>query len=451
MAKLLRRKIDDYLLRWKREEGHKPLIIKGARQIGKTSSIENFAREHYESFVEINFVEQPKYKAVFDDGFEVSAIIKNISLLNPDFRFIEGGTLIFFDELQACPNCATSLKFFDLDGRYDVICSGSLMVISYERIESNSVGHKEDYEMHSLDFEEFLWAKGYGEDFVAELFRHMLDLEPFSELEMDVMFGLFRDYATLGGMPAVVASYIASGNFSGTLAMQRQLLIDYEEDISKYAAGLDKTKIKSVYRHISSFLAKENKRFQITKLSKNARNRDYAGCIDWLSDAGVVNVCHCLSFPELPLKGNYDPALYKLYFKDTGLLIASLDEEAQEDFRANKNMGTYKGAVYENIVGDMLAKQGCNLYYYRTDNPSLEIDFFMRDSDSLVPIEVKAADGASPSLVKIISSAHYPDVRYGIKLGYKNIGFNGAFYTFPYFVTFLLKKYLGERSEVISC
>lgn len=447
MDKLLKRKIDSFLLKWKDNPQKKPLIIKGARQIGKTRSIEWFAYNNYSNVIQINFVEQPKYKGIFENGFEINEIIKNISLLNPDFIFTPHDTIFFFDELQACPNCATALKFFKLDGRYDVICSGSLMGINYQEIESNSVGYKEDYEMHSMDFEEFLWAKGYSVDFIEELYEHMVKLEPFTQLQMDVLFELFRDYATLGGMPEVVNTYINNKNFSGTLSIQRQLLIDYREDITKYLEGLDKAKVKAIYNHISTFLAKENKRFQITKISRNARNRDYIGCVEWLADAGVINVCYCMNYPELPLKGNYDPKLYKIYFKDTGLLIASLDEESQEDIRANRNLGTYKGAIYENIVGDMLAKQGYNLFYYNSDKPSLEMDFFLRDANSLIPVEVKAADRATASLNNLLKEDKYQDIRYGIKLCYKNIGFNGKFYTFPYFLTFLLKRFLSERNR----
>ncbi len=444
MDKLLRRKIDSFLVEWKSNPERKPLIVKGARQIGKTRSIEWFAENNYSNVVEINFVEQAKYKNIFDDGFSVDDIVKNISLINPEYVFIPGDTLFFFDELQECPSCATALKFFKLDGRFDVICSGSLMGINYKEIESNSVGYKEDYEMHSLDFEEFLWAKGYNEDFIDALYEHITELKPFASLEMDILFSLFRDYACLGGMPEVVATYIKNKNFSGTLALQRQLLIDYEEDITKYALGLDKAKVKAIYNHISTFLGKENKRFQISNIARNARNRDYIGCVEWLSDAGVVNVCYQINYPELPLKGNYDPKLYKLYFKDTGLLIASLDAEAQEDLRANRNLGTYKGAIYENIVGDMLVKQGYELFYYRSDKPSIEMDFFLRDAKGLIPVEVKATDGPTPSLNNLLREDKYPDVQYGIKLGYKNIGYNGKFYTFPYFLTFLIKRFLSN-------
>lgn len=446
---MLKRKIDKYLTDWKNKPDRKPLIIKGARQIGKTRSVEWFAGQNYASVIEINFIEQKKYREIFNDGFEVDAILKNISLLNPELKFIPGNTIFFFDELQACPNCATSLKFFKLDGRFDVICSGSLMGISYNEIESNSVGYKEDYEMHSMDFEEFLWAKGYNDEFTADLLSHMLDVRPLSELQMDTLMSLFRDYVIIGGMPEVVSTYVRNKNFSGTLDIQRQLLKDYEEDITKYVEGLDKAKVKAVYNHISTFLAKENKRFQITKIARNARNRDYMGCVEWLADAGVVNVCYCLNQPELPLKGNYDPKMYKIYFKDTGLLIASLDEEAQEDLRANKNLGTYKGAIYENIVGDMLVKQGYRLFYYHSDRPALEMDFFIRDADSLIPVEVKANDGATASLNRLLNDDKYNDVKYGIKLGYRNIGFNGKFYTFPYFLTFLLRRFVAESKR--SC
>lgn len=447
MEQILKRKIDAYLESWKNNPERKPLIVKGARQIGKTRSIEHFAAQHYKHVVKINFVEQIKYRDIFNDGFEVDTILKNISLLNPSFEFIPHHTLFFFDELQACPNCATALKFFQLDGRFDVICSGSLMGINYQEIESNSVGYKEDYEMHSMDFEEFLWAKGYDEQFIDNLYQSMIEVKPLSALQMEVLFTLFRDYICIGGMPEVVSTYIKNNNFSGTLSLQKQLLKDYEEDITKYVEGLDKAKVKAVYNHIPTFLAKENKRFQITKIRKNARNRDYVSSVEWLADAGIVNLCYCLNYPELPLKGNYDPKLYKIYFKDTGLLIASLDDEAQEDLRANKNLGTYKGAIYENIVGDMLVKQGYQLYYYNSDKPSLEMDFFVRDAHSLIPVEVKANDGATPSLHNLLKGDKYGDIQYGIKLGYKNIGFNGQFYTFPYFLTFLLRKFLSRSHQ----
>ncbi len=444
---VLKRKVDDFLIEWKNNPDRKPLIIKGARQIGKTRSIEFFGKQNYRNVIIINFALKEKFCNIFDGGFVIDDILKNISILEPDIKFIPGETLIFFDEMQACPNCATSLKFFKLDGRFDVICSGSLMGINYKEIVSNSVGYKEDYDMHSMDFEEFLWALGYSEEFVDNLYEHMSNVVPLSGLQMDVLMGLFRDYVIVGGMPEVVKTYIKNKNFSGTLKLQKQLLRDYEEDITKYVVGLDKAKIKNIYHNIPTFLAKENKRFQITKIAKNARNRDYIGCVEWLADAGVINVCYCMNQPELPLSGNYDPSLYKIYFKDTGLLIASLDSESQEDLRANKNLGTYKGAIFENIVSDMLVKQDYKLLYFSKDKPAIEMDFFVRDADSLIPVEVKSKDGATASLNKLLNNDNYSDIKYGIKLGYKNIGFNGKFYTFPYFMTFLFRRFLSDRNR----
>lgn len=445
---MLKRKIDNVLAEWKKRPDRKPLIVRGARQVGKTMSIQNFAHQHYQHVVEINFVLQSQYQRIFDDGYEVNSVIKNITLINPEHSFVPGKTLIFFDELQACPNCATSLKAFKTDGRYDVICSGSLMGVYYQQIESNSVGYKEDYTMHSMDFEEFLWACGYDKRLTDDLLTHMLEVKPLPELQMQRMEELFRCYMVLGGMPEVVNTYVTQGNFSGTLSLQRQLLLDYEEDITKYAIGFEKAKVLAIYRHISTFLAKENKRFQITKLSPTARNRAYIGAVEWLDNAGIINVCYCLHELALPLKGNYDPKLYKVYYRDTGLLIASLDEEAQEDLRRNKNFATYKGAIFENIVADVLVKQGYNLYYYKDEKSSLEMDFFVRSANHLWPIEVKASNTSSASLKRLTvpetTNAH-PDIKWGIKLCAANIGFNGHFYTFPYFTTFLLKQWLREQ------
>ncbi len=442
---LLKRKIDKFLVEWKNSTDKKPLIVKGARQIGKTESIRKFAKNNYKSVIEINFVLQKQYKDIFDDGFEVDTIIKNISLRNPNLEIIPGDTLIFFDELQDCINCATSLKAFNQDGRYDVICSGSLMGINYNEIESNSVGNKEDYEMYSMDFEEFLWAKGYKEEQIESLYQHMKNLTPLSETELSVMFENFKEYMVIGGMPAIVNNFVKNKNYSGTLKMQKQILLDYEEDITKYAGGLEHGKILNVYRKIPVFLGNENKKFQISKVESGARNREYVGTIEWLNDAGIINVCYCLEQPELPLGGNYNPDNYRLYFRDTGLLIGSLDEEAQEDLRNNKNFNTYKGAIYENIVGDMLVQQGYKLYFYKNEKGTVEMDFFVRDKDSLIPVEVKANDGATISLNNLIDNNKYRDIKYGIKFGYKNIGFNGKFYTFPYFLTFLLKRFLREK------
>ena len=441
----LRRKVDQYLIDWKNNPNKMPLIIKGARQIGKTESIENFAKNNYEHVVEINFALDKQYLNIFENGFDVDTIIKNITFINPNFEFIPGKTLIFFDELQSCINCATSLKAFNLDGRYDVICSGSLMGINYKEIESNSVGNKLDYDMHSMDFEEFSWARGYKDEQIEELYECMKETKPLTTSQYEAMMNNFKDYMIVGGMPAIVNRFVTQNNYSGILDMQKQIQLDYEEDITKYANGLDQGKILNVYRKIPAFLGNENKKFQISKIENGARNREYVGTIEWLKNAGIINVSYCLEQPELPLGGNFDPDNYRVYFGDTGILIGSLDDEAQEDLRKNQNFNTYKGAIYENIVGDMLVKEGYKLYFYKNEKGTIEMDFFIRDRNSLIPVEVKANDNATISLKKLIESEKYKDIKYGIKLCNKNIGFNGEFYTFPYFLTFLLKRYLKEK------
>lgn len=438
----LKRKLDIFLQDWKKDADRKPLIVKGARQIGKTESIKHFAM-NYENFVGINFALGKKYKSICEDGYTVQDVIRNISRIDPEKKFIPGKTLILFDEIQDYPEVATTLKSFCMDRRFDVICSGSMLGINYKRIESNSVGYKTEFLMQSMDFEEFLWALGYGADVVDDLLSHMQSATPFNQTDMSVFGRIFMDYCLLGGMPEVVRSYIEKGTFEGTLALQRALVADYKEDIKKYVEGIDKTRVLNVFNNIPVQLAKENKKFQVSKVASGAKFKDYWGCVEWLNDAGMVNVCHCLHTPELPLKGNYEETKYKIYFKDTGLLIANLDDEAQEDLRANRNMNVYKGALYENIVAEILSKQGYELFYYKKENSTLEQDFFVRTKKSLVPVEVKAKAGTAKSLSTLVKSEAYPDITTGIKFTAGNIGFQNNIYTFPYFCAFLLKRYLS--------
>ena len=439
-----KRKIDEFLADWKNNHSRKPLIVKGARQIGKTESILHFAHENYENVVYINFVLDKKYTTIVNDGYDVETVVKNITLINPSIKFIPDKTLIVFDEIQEYPDIATTLKPFNLYGKYDVICSGSMLGINYKKIHSNSVGSKTDYEMFSMDFEEFLWAKGYEDTAINSILEHMISLTPFSETELSVYKSLFLDYCVLGGMPDVIKGYIKTGTFSQSLEIQGQIRLDYEEDVRKYAEGLDQAKIISVYRSIPAQLAKENKKFQFSIIDKKARSREYTGCIEWLIDAGVVTECNCLNYPELPLKGNVDNSKYKLYYPDTGLLISALDEEAQEDLRVNKNLGVYKGALYENFVAEAFVKQGLGLFYYKKDNSTLEEDFFVRSKNELIPVEVKSNNDSSKSLTALIKSDRYADIKHGIKLGDFNVGVANNIYTFPYFCAFMLKAYLQK-------
>lgn len=404
----------------------------------------HFANDNYKNVIYINFVFDKKFQVILNDGYSADDVLKNISLIDLKLKFEPYNTIIIFDEIQEYPDIATTLKSFKINGKYDVICSGSMLGINYKRIHSNSVGYKTDYTMYSLDFEEFLWSLGYTDSNIDDILMHMKELKPFKEIEINTYKKLFLEYCVLDGMPAVVKSYVINNNFSKTLEMQRQIMLDYEEDVRKYALGLDQTKIINIYRNIPAQLAKENKKFQFNKLDKNARSREYSGCIDWLIDAGVILKCNCLMYPELPLKGNTDEAKYKLYYPDTGLLVSSLDDEAQEDLRVNKNMGVYKGALYENFVAEAFVKQGLGLYYFKKENSQLEEDFFVRSKSELIPVEVKSNSNQSKSLQSLIRNENYSDIKHGIKLGDFNIGSANNVYIFPYFCSFLIKKYLSN-------
>ena len=438
----LQRKIDSFLQTWKNDPEHLPLVIKGPRQVGKTKSVLRFAHQNYRSVININFALEPQYRMITGDGYSVGSVTRSISLLNPSARFYVGNTLLFFDEMQDWPEIATALKSFKTDGRFDVICSGSMLGINYQRIESLSVGYKSDYVLRSMDFEEYLWARGYATA-REDLLNHMIEVHPYSKLEHRVYESLFLEYCTLGGMPDVVRRFVERGTYETTLETQRQLVADYREDIQKYAEGLDKARITNVFDSVPIQLAKENKKFQASKVAGRGRFVEYRGCLDWLSTAGMVMLCHCLSFPELPLKGNYDPKKVKAYYADTGLLIAQLDDESQADFRANRNLGVYKGALYESIVAEALVKCGYDLYYYKRENSTLEQDFFVRTADHLVPLEVKARGGRAKSMRTLIGDARYPDISWGIKLHAGNIGQTGSVRTFPYWCAFLLRDYLA--------
>ncbi len=444
---MLRRKIELYLETWK-NRNHKPLIIKGARQIGKTTSILNFARRNYSSVIYINFYESPEYKQIFNDGYGVDNIIHNLSFMRPDLQFIPNNTLIFFDEIQEYMDATTSLKFFSIDGNYDVICSGSSLGVKYKNVSSVSVGYKEDLEMFSLDFEEFLWANGYSDEQINTLLiDNILKLKPYSSLILNQMNKLFLDYIIVGGMPAIVNHYIQTKTFSNLLDMQKQLLKDYDDDIGKYANGLESSRIRNMFRHIAPQLGKDNHKFQITKLGHGARSYQYKGCEEWLSDAGVINTCYCLNQLELPLKGNENQENYRIYFSDTSLLLASLDDESQNDLRFNKNLNVYKGALYENFCAEALRKQGYELHYYRSEDSRTELDFLLRIKDNIVPIEVKAGKSKARSLSAVINDDSIPSIQYGIKYSMNNIGAENHIITLPYFTLFILKQVISEMND----
>ena len=439
-AVYLARKFDTTLLEWKSRDDRLPLLIEGARQIGKSECVKHFADGRYESFVEINFVERPEFKDIIRDGYSVQSIIRNISQIEPSFRFIPGNTLIFFDELQEFPEVATSLKFFAQNPDYDVICSGSLLGINIKRIKSLSVGYQEQLTMRSMDFEEFLWARGYRSEQFGDILDQILAAKTINPAVADAYSRLFLDFCALGGMPEVVESYFTRGTFEKVPQIQSRLLADYHADIRKYAEGLDPVRITNVFDSIAPQLAKENKKFQLSVVEHGARRKDYWGCVDWLEQAGVVNRCCRLDFPELPLAAHIEKDFFKLYMADTGMLVSTLDEESQTDLRARRNLGTWKGGLFENIVAEALVKAGSTPVYFKRDNSTLELDFLLRSKDRVVPVEVKSEKGSGKSLRTVIDSDHYPEISWGIKLINGNVGFANHLLTIPQWTAFLLPQ-----------
>ena len=448
---MLKRKIDQFLLDWKKDVNRNPLVIYGARQIGKTTSIRNFGKT-YKNFIEINFISNPEYKDAFQT-FDVNKIIARLSFINPYFVFEPYQTLILFDEIQDFMDATTALKFFKLDGRYDVICTGSELGVNISPVSSVAVGFKDEYIMYTLDFEEFLWANGYSDKVIEDLLISMINYSPLDAAIYNKLLGLFNDYIVVGGYPKIITTYIENGNsFSNILTLQKQLYKDYLDDISKYLQGIDILKAKRVFTSITSQLAKDNHKFQFTKLGHGARFNEYYGVADYLKLAGVTLIANNVNL-QLPLKGNEEIDNFRMYYSDTSLLIASLDEQTQNDFRRKKNFYIYNGAIYESVIASELNKQGYNLYFYRSKDSTIELDFLIRDKDKIIPLEVKAKNGRIKSLNNVIQNNEL--IKNGIKLANKNIGKENNIITFPYFLTFLLKRYFtnkdSEKSKLRSC
>ena len=440
---MLKRKVDSFLFDWKKRKNHRPLLIKGARQIGKTTSIKEFGKS-YKSFVEINFKENPEFKDCFENYNPID-IIKRISIRNPEFKFIPNDTLILFDEIQEHPDALTSFKFFYEQGLYDIIASGSLLGINYKSISSIPVGFKEEYEMKSLDFEEYLWACGYEESFIENIYSSLAKLKELDTVTFNVLDERFKEYIYLGGMPEVINSFVETKNYQEPLAIQLRIYKDYEDDIIKYVEGLDVAKVKNIYRSITTQLSKDNHKYQISKIAHGAKSRDYIGCHEWLVDAGIINICYNLKQIESPFEINKDENYYRIYYADHGLFMASIDSEDKKGVINKNKFDIYNGALYESLVSEELVKQGYNLYFYKNESATIELDFLVRKENFIIPIEVKKERGRATSLINCINNPKI-NVTKGIKLTHQNINYNGDFITIPYFLTFLLRRFVSESN-----
>ena len=431
---MLRRKIENELIEWKSRKDKMCLVVKGARQVGKTYIIDKFARENYKNYIYMNFDEMPSYKDIFKGDLDPETIIKQITLNIPNVDLVPNETIIFLDEIQNCPRARTALKFLSIDKRFDVIASGSLLGINYEEVPSFPVGYVENLEMHSLDFEEFLWANGMSEEGISYLREYFEKNEEVPISTHDKMMNMFREYIVVGGMPRVVNEYVITHNFSKVLKMQRDIVDNYLDDIAKYAISSEKAKARECFLSIPKQLAKDYKKFQYTLVEERGSARKFAGSLMWLYDAGIINYCYNLRNPELPLEGNSINNQFKIYMNDTGLLVSMLEEGTQKDI-IDGNLGIYKGAIYENIIADIFNKLGRKLYYFEYRN-RLEMDFIIRYKDKVTAVEVKSAENTkSKSMTNIIQNWKVPQ---GIKLSSKNISGNEILRNYPLYMAMFL-------------
>ena len=439
---MLKRKIEQDLAEWKQDKNHKPLIIKGCRQCGKTFSVQQFAKNNYKNVIYLNFFENPNFKSIFSSSLEVDYITMMMStLLGPEIIFEAFNTVIILDEIQECPQARTALKFFSLDGRYDVIATGSLLgVKGYgNKPASIPVGYESIINMYPLDFEEFLWANGINEQVISLLKNNLDKVIPIPEPIHSKLNQLLLQYTIVGGMPNIVQTFVLNKQMNIVLRMQRELVNSYKDDMLKYADKKDKSHIRECFESIPKQLSKENKKFQFSAIHKSATAAKYLGSLQWIEDAGIVNRCYNLSNLELPLDGNALDDIFKVYVVDTGIFVSMLEDGTQYDILEG-NLYAYKGAIFENLIADIFTKMNRKLYYYRKDS-GLEIDFVIRYKGKATLIEVKASNGNTKSTKSILNNPNKYHVSQAIKLGDCNIGKVDNILTLPHYMAFLLKDY----------
>ena len=443
---MLKRKIYDDLLEWKskrrKEQIKKCLLVKGARQVGKSFIIKEFGKNEYQSFVCIDFFRQPALKSIFDGDLTAEEILKRMTANIRNFSLVPGDTLIFLDEIQRCGNARTAIKFLAEDLRFDVISSGSLMGLTYgedddeevEVPESVPVGYESQITMYSLDFEEFLWGYGYDEAAVSVLHSYYESGETVPESIHNKYESLFREYMVVGGMPEVVADFVEHKDFNRVDAIQNDILAEYRDDISKHAKGKEKQLVRMCYDAVPKQLAKELKKFQYSTVERGQTRRKYGGSVQWLKDSEIVNACYNIREPYLPLMANAKDDQFKLYINDTGLLCCMYGFETKLAILNDTLKGNARGGIYENIISECLLKRGYTLYYFKPDSEH-EIEFLIEKNGEVIPVEVKAGNNPTPSLNRFIED-HSPSLAYKL-IGGRN-GKAGVKITLPhYFVMFI--------------
>lgn len=432
---MLKRKIYQQLQEWRDSHHEDCLLIKGARQVGKTFAITQFGQTEYESFIAINFIESPQLKALFDGDLSSSNIKKQMTMLIPGIQFIAKKTLIFLDEIQECPNARTALKFLAQDNTIDVIASGSLLGLSYASVSSIPVGYERQIEMYGLDFEEYLWALGYSEETTNTLREHFHALEPLPDEVHKKMLEILHEFMAIGGMPAVVQAFVEKQNFATAYAEQEKILAAYLDDIAKFADVTTRNKARECYLSIPRQLAKENTKFKYGMVEKKGTARKFETALDWLRDANLVRYCRAVTTPQFPLRAYEDESKFRVYLSDPGLLCAMYGFEMIAAIIRDELQGPMKGGIYENVVADMLVKAGRDLHYWMNDKGNIKIEFLLEKEASVVPVEVKAKRGATASLNKLLEQ---DDMKYGYKLSAGNIGVSGKKITLPLYMALYL-------------
>ena len=432
---MLKRKIYQTLLDWKNTKRNECLLIKGARQVGKSFIIREFGRENYKSFIELNFYQHPEFISIFDGDLTPDEIYKRISLHLLGVNFIEGKTLIFLDEIQHCPNARTAIKFLAQDNRYDVISSGSLLGLHYKEIVSIPVGYEKQIDMYALDFEEFLWAYGYDDIAIKNLKEYFLSKEKIPHAIHDKFQQIVREYLVVGGMPDVVNVFFKTQNFQAVHQKQIDILREYEEDIKKYAKTTDRQKIKDCYYSIPRQLAKEYTKFQYSTVSPRSTAKKYENALEWLDDAGMIRCVYNVSTPQLPLRAYEKQNEFKVYATDIGLTTALFGFETQAALVQDILKGPAKGGIYENLIFDMLIKRGADLHYIKKENSTQEIEFLMEENCSIIPIEVKSKKGETHSLNEFLKEWNPP---YSYKLTSTNIGEVENKITLPHYMAMFI-------------
>lgn len=433
---MLRRKIYDKLLAWKNSAGKKDaVLLRGVRQCGKTYIVREFGKQEYKNFIEINFIERPDMQAVFSGNLDVDSMVQQIKLSMPGCQFIPGETLLFLDEIQDAPNARTSLKFWTQDGRFDCIASGSLLGIDYKNEVSIPVGYEQQLIMRTLDFEEFLWALGVEVNLKEMLAPYVDGAKRVPEAMHNSLNKYLQEYMVVGGLPEVVDTYIATKDFYQVHLLQEKILRDYQDDIAKYALNQDKIKAKQCFLSIPRQLSKENHKFQYSVVEKKATARKFTSSLDWLHNAGLIDFAYNVNSPWFPLKAYVKEDQFRVYLCDIGLLVVMYGYQLKIALLSDALEGPAKGGIYESLVADILAKRGEELYYYKKEDSTLEIEFILERNCRLVPVEVKARKGSTRSLNELLKM---DNIERGYKLTAQNTGVVEKKITLPLYMAAII-------------